>query len=121
MKCENESVSRSVVSNSLRHPLDFSPPGSPVHGISQVRTLEWVAIHFSKGSSQLRDQTQVSCIAGEFCEPLGISLNLIPFLSFFPSNNIPGTILDREVLLVKINNFSALCKGLSAIFNSVAV
>ena len=32
-------------------PMAYSPPGSPVHGISQVRILEWVAIPFSKGSS----------------------------------------------------------------------
>ena len=37
-----------------------------VHGILQVRILEWVAILFSRGSSQPRDRTQVSCIAGGF-------------------------------------------------------
>ena len=35
-----------------------------VHGILQARMLEWVAISFSRGSSQPRDRTQVSCIAG---------------------------------------------------------
>ena len=44
--------------------VDCSPPGSTVHGILQARVLEWVAISFSRGSSRLRDQTQVSCIAG---------------------------------------------------------
>ena len=43
-----------------------SPPGSSVHEISQARTLEWVAIPFSRGSSWLRDWTWVSCIAGRF-------------------------------------------------------
>jgi len=43
-----------------------SLPGSSVHGILQVRILEWVAIPFSRGSSQPRDQTQVSFIAGRF-------------------------------------------------------
>ena len=37
-----------------------------VHGILQARTLEWVAFPFSRGSSQPRDQTQVSSIAGGF-------------------------------------------------------
>ena len=37
-----------------------SPPGSSVHGISQARILEWVAISFSRGSSQPRDQTWAS-------------------------------------------------------------
>ena len=50
----------------LLTPLDCSPPGSSVHGILQVRILEWVAISFSRGSSRSRNQTQVSCIAGRF-------------------------------------------------------
>ena len=39
-----------------------SLPGSPVHGIFQASILEWIAISFSRGSSQPRAQTQVSCI-----------------------------------------------------------
>ena len=50
----------------LCHPTDCSPPGSSVHGILQARILEWVASPSSMGSSQSRDQTQVSCIAGRF-------------------------------------------------------
>ena len=38
----------------------------PIHGILQTRILEWIAIPFSRGPSQPRDQTQVSCIAGRF-------------------------------------------------------
>ena len=37
-----------------------------VHGILQTRILEWVAVPFSRGSSQTRDQTQVSLITGRF-------------------------------------------------------
>ena len=37
-----------------------------VHGILQARILEWVAFPFSRGSSQPRDRTQVSCITGRF-------------------------------------------------------
>ena len=48
----------------LCDPVDNSPPGSPVHGILQARILEWVAVPFSRGSSQSRVPTQVSCIAG---------------------------------------------------------
>ena len=44
-----------VVSNTFVTPMDCSLPGSSVHGISQVRILEWVAISFSRGSSQSRD------------------------------------------------------------------
>ena len=36
-------------------PVDCSPPGASVHGILQARTLEWIAIPFSRGSSQPRD------------------------------------------------------------------
>ena len=43
--------------------MNCSPLGSSVHGISQARILEWVAIPFSRGSSRTRDQTQVSFIA----------------------------------------------------------
>ena len=48
----------------LCNPRDYSTLGSSVHGISQVRTLEWVAISSSKGFSQTRDGTHVSCLAG---------------------------------------------------------
>ena len=50
----------------LHGPMDCSLPGSPVLGILQVKILEWLAISFSRGLSQSRDQTQVSCIAGRF-------------------------------------------------------
>ena len=66
--CESQSLNYwkvQVVSDSLQ-PMDCSLPGSSVHGILQARILEWVAIPFSRGSSQPRDRTQVSCIAGEF-------------------------------------------------------
>ena len=46
-------------------PMDCSPPSSSVHGVLQARILEWVAIPFSRESSQSRDRTWVSCIAGE--------------------------------------------------------
>ena len=46
--------------------MDCSPPGSSFHGILQAKILEWVAISFSRGSSQPRNQTQVSYFAGRF-------------------------------------------------------
>ena len=45
----------------LCDPLDYT-----VHGILQARILQWVAFPFSRGSSQPRDRTQVSHIAGVF-------------------------------------------------------
>ena len=47
-------------------PMDCSLPGSSVHGILQVRILEWVAIFSSRRSSQCRDGARVSCTAGKF-------------------------------------------------------
>ena len=53
--------------------MDHSPPGSSIHEILQARTLEWVAMLFSRVSSWPRDQTEVSCIASRFftAEPPG--------------------------------------------------
>ena len=62
----SESVSHSVVSDSLRPHKDCGPPRSSVRGILQARILEWVAIPFSRGSFQPRNRTQVSCTAGRF-------------------------------------------------------
>ena len=45
----------------LCNPMDCSLPGSSVQGVLQARILEWVAIPSSRGSSQPRDQTHVSC------------------------------------------------------------
>ena len=52
------------LSPTLCHLMDCSPPGSFVHGILQARILEWVAISFSRGFSQPRDLTHISCISG---------------------------------------------------------
>ena len=66
----NNSESHSVVSDSLQ-----------LHGILQARILEWVAFHFSRGSSQPRDQTQVSHIASGslLTEPQAVT----KFITFF--------------------------------------
>ena len=50
----------------LCNPMEYSPPGSSVHGIVQARIPQWVAISFSRGASRPRDQTHVSCTAGRF-------------------------------------------------------
>ena len=60
-----------VVVQSLDHvqlfcdPMNCRPPGS-VHGISQARILQWVAISFSSESSSPRDRSHICCISGEF-------------------------------------------------------
>ena len=50
----------------LCDPTDCSPPDSSVCGTFQARILQWVAMPFSRGSSQPRDRTRVSHIAGRF-------------------------------------------------------
>ena len=53
--------------------VDCSPPGSSVHGVLQARTLEWVAMSFSRGPSWPRDQaldSYVSCIGRRILNPL---------------------------------------------------
>ena len=58
-----KSVSCSVMSDSCNR-MDCSPSGSSVRVILQARILEWVAIPFSRGSSQPRDRAWVFCVAG---------------------------------------------------------
>ena len=62
-KCGKHSNGRKCSCNSS---IGHSPPGSSVLGILQARILEWVAIPFSRGPSQPRDQTRASCIVGRF-------------------------------------------------------
>ena len=54
--------------------MDSSPPGFSVQGISQARILEWVVISSSRGSSQPRDRTPISCV---YCTDKG-SLTTVP-------------------------------------------
>ena len=69
LKCERASTETKVsevtqLCPTLCDPIDCSLPGSSIHGIFQARVPEWVAISFSRGSSQPRDRTQVSRIVG---------------------------------------------------------
>ena len=62
------SLSHSCVQScpTLCNPMDYSPPGSLVHGISQARILKWVAISLSRGSSQPRLESTFPALAGRF-------------------------------------------------------
>ena len=57
----------------LYDPMDCSSPGSSVHGISQARILEWVAISFSRGPSQPKDGPGSPALQADSlpCEPPG--------------------------------------------------
>ena len=91
--------------------MDFSPPGSSVHEILQTRILEWVAIPFSRGSSWLRDQTWVFCIAYSLpSEPLLLLLSHFscvwlcdPIDGSPPGSPIPGILQARTLEWVAIS------------------
>ena len=117
--------------------MDYGPPSSSVHRIFQARTLEWVAISFSRGSSQSREQTWVSCsscVGRQICyhwatgEAHGTHELIFPFFvvlesvwgsrprtselaSTFRSNIIVETLLltvTYELLLTKFLNIFSL-------------
>ena len=73
-----------------------------VHAISQARILEWVAISLSRGSSQLRDRTCISCMAGRFftTEPPG-KLHNLSKCCLFNSNYKPTKMLRDKMGLHK--------------------
>ena len=75
--------------------MDYSPPGSSVHGILQARILEWVAMSSSRGSSQPRDQSQVSFTVRATREALNMSMNLRYI------NNVSHRKEDQRVKLVQ--------------------
>ena len=67
-------------------------PVSSVHGILQARILEWVAVPFSRESSQPRNWTQVSSIAGEFFTIWATRITGVGSLSL-----LPGIFLTQEL------------------------
>ena len=105
--------SRSVVSDSCNC-MDCNPPDSSIHGISQARILEWVAISFSRGSSQPGEWTQVSCFAGSplHCRQILYQLSHFPGL---PVHWQPPWNLERlPYSLNFLPNFSSLCQNLAS-------
>jgi len=90
----------------LGDPRDCSPPASSLHGIFQARTLEWVAISFSRGSSPPRDWTCVSCLAGRFftTEPPGVMIE-----STKASLWLPYAILSSKPWKRPLSSFDEAC------------
>ena len=88
----------------LGDPRDCSPPASSLHGIFQARTLEWVAISFSRGSSPPRDWTCVSCLAGRFftTEPPGKPSD--PFWSNTQYHALKLLFLSITILFLKLTD-----------------
>ena len=74
--------------------MDCSPPSS-VHGISSAKLPEWVAISFSRGSCQPRDQTQVSCSAGDSL-PSNHKESRLGFQGSLKSQHQPSTLGETQ-------------------------
>ena len=104
--------------------MDCIPPISSVHGISQARILEWVAISFSRGSSQSRDQTRISCIAGRFFTNWAMTLWTAATQASL-SFTISWSLLKlMSIELMRPSNHRILCRPLlllPSIFPSIRV
>ena len=79
--------------STLCDPMDCSLSSSSVHGISQARTVEWIATPFSRESSWSRSQTQVSCIVGQFFTIW------VPSYLLFPSPKTIGGVKGEGVCI----------------------
>ena len=79
-------------------PVDCRLPGFSVHEILQARILKWVAMPFSKESSQPRDWTFVSfiCTAGRFFTTESLGKPIISNSMFYISNNLPDAFVQRQ-------------------------
>ena len=96
------SESGSVVSDSdsLSDPMDYT-----ANGILQARILEWVAFPFSRGSSQPRDRTQVSCIAGRFFTSWGTrEPRILVLLQFIRTFLLQKALKPGETLYVSVSH-----------------
>ena len=88
----------------LQDAVDCSLPDSSVHEISQSRILEWVAISSSRGSSQPRDQTHISCIGRQIFLPLSHQGSPIEYYSVIKKKEImsfAATWMDLEICHIK--------------------
>ena len=101
----------------LCDPMDCRASGSSVHGILQARILEWVAMPSSRGSSQPRDRTQVSSIAGSSVQSLCcVRIFAAPWTRGMPglpvNHQLPGIIQTQVHWVVMISNHLILCHPL---------
>ena len=81
--------------------MDCSRPGSSFHGILQARILEWVAVTSSRGPSQPRDRTHVSCTGGRFFTDWATREYKAEKLLFKENDHINCTKEERAIPLQK--------------------
>ena len=90
----------------LCNPMDYSPPGSSVHGIFQARILEWGAMPSSRGSSWPRNRTRISvspALAGEFftnCHLGSIKFGIFGQRNWWKKGTLP---LQRQIKIEEEN------------------
>ena len=83
--------------------MDCSAPGSSVHGNLQARLLGWVAISFSRGSSQPKNQTWVFCTAGRFFTDWAMRVALYHYTSYlFQCLNMQDPREEKNVTVCEI-------------------
>jgi len=105
----------------LYDPMGHSSPGSSVQGIFQARTLESVAISFSRGSSQPRDQTQVFHVVGRlFTVWATREAHLLTFLSAIKKKKRGGT-LGVLIKCHQISKMPVLRTSLATVENCSAL
>ena len=100
-------------------PMDYSPQGSTIHGILQARILEWIAISFSRGSCQPRDQTCVSyverwilfCWATREAPIIGIAWNHFIFMTPAVQVLVRGPFVQCTWGETALNSFSFMAYG----------
>ena len=101
-------------------PILCNPVDSFVHAIFQARILEWVSYPFSRGSSQSRNWTRISCIAGRFftswatseaLKSLYSNINILFEISYkkFQQNRLKNRLYDQSLFLLQFNKSLDLC------------
>ena len=96
-------------------PRDCSPPGFSLYGIFQARVLEWVVISYSRGSSQPRDQTCISCVSciGRHSLPLAPPWLSIQLCMNKTSRDFSLTAPDTGQEAIQISSVFALDESVS--------
>ena len=102
---ESEKVKVTQLCSAVCNPMDYT-----VHGILQASIPEWVAFPFSRGSSQPRDRTLVSCIAGGFFTSWATRKAYVSCLKIFFFYMI--NVLSRDVLSLMLNQWEPRQWGL---------
>ena len=99
----------------LWDPMDFSPPGSSVHGILQARILEWVAIFSSRGSSWPRDWAPVSCTSRPVLYHWATwEAKDLPIITLFGCT----WVLEAEIATIEMWRCSLICPGSQEVLGS---